>query len=403
MTLADNLPAFSLEYHLAPYLDMGERPTGAPIFTHAPCLAWDAYTRKTEPWFASPYLQRSMIATFRSELSKAADLAGLPHAAAQADFEAWIEIPGSAAKRRLADNVVDLPEDPLELALLARTISYLGFHGKARNLLKAVPDRTGPGYSYARYTGIFIDHIIHLGRRDYQREFEGLYFELGSDVTYARTRLSLCILAIVASAQLKQLPELAKWHGRGSEALERYVALPQVDDFEKALTTSRFYRAAAFEPFLNGRHDDLRADLDRWLGIARELVGHDERTRILATENMYPAVESASRTEAALGNKTRSRDLMEEMVTKIDPIDSKAWLQVGELRRRDGDERGALQAYLTSAQFQVPLGRIAWFNAGRCWERLGEAQEAVQCYKKSLELWPTGLAPAQRIAAIEAS
>ncbi|MFE9927692.1 hypothetical protein [Streptomyces sp. NPDC005533] len=366
-------------------------------------MAWDAYTRKAEPWFESPYLQRSVISTFRPELAKAAALSGLADASVQADFDAWIAAPGSPAKQRLAHDLADLPDDPLEVALLARTVSYLGFQEEARHLLKDVPDLPGPDYAYARYTRVFIDYIIHLGRGDSQGEFEALYLRIsGTDPRYARTRLSLCILAIVASATQKQLPELSKWHGRGFAALQQYIALPEVDEFEAALMTSRYYRAAAFEPFLNGRIDDLRADIDRWLGIARELTGHDDRTRTLAKENMFPALESASRSEAALGNKVRSRELMEEIVTEIDPIDSKVWIQVGELRRKDGDERGALRAYLTAAQFQVPLGRIAWFSAGRCWERLGEPQQAVHCYKKSLELWPTGLAPAQRIAAIEA-
>jgi tetratricopeptide (TPR) repeat protein len=207
---------------------------------------------------------------------------------------------------------------------------------------------------------------------------------------------------MISSARGKQLPELAAWRVRGSDALERYLSLPEVDDFESALMTSRFYRAASFEPFLRHRYDDLRADLDQWLGIARALAGDSDHTRIVARENMFPALESAARTAAALGDMRRSQELMEEIVDAIDSQDSKAWLQVGEMRRASGDERGALQAYLTSARLEIPLGRIAWYSAGRSREKLGQPGEAIQCYRNSLALWPTGVAPARRIALIEA-
>ncbi|MFE5771833.1 hypothetical protein ACFQ7O_26100 [Streptomyces sp. NPDC056485] len=389
------------ERRFAPYLTMQPASVPAPLFTAGPQLAWDAHLGKDEPWFSSLYLQRSMVNNFRAELTRAAIRDGVTAARGQADFESWLRLPGDPAKQQLAQALADQPDDPLVLARLARVVSCLGFQEKAYTILADVPELTGPEYAYARSMRLFLSHVIHLGRgHDHQGEIEQVFAELGDDPRYARTRLSLCIVAIVTSAQSKQLPALALWHARGLEALERYTSLPEVDDFEQTLMTSRFYRAAAFEPFLNNRRDQLRADLDCWLGLARDLTGHDARTRTLARENLFPALESAARTEAALGNTALSRQLMEEITSVVDPFDSKAWLQVADGRKQAGDLRGALTAYLNAARQQVPLGRVAWFGAGRCWEKLGDRQEAFECYRRSLEYWPTGLAPAQRIAAL---
>jgi tetratricopeptide (TPR) repeat protein len=389
------------ERRLFPYLTMDQATTVTPLFAEAPKRAWDVFLQEEEPWFSSLYMQRQMVPSFRAELAHAAVRAGVLGGAAQGAFDSWLTLSGSAAKQQLADALAAGSQEPLVLVRLARVLSFLGFFDKAQAILNEVPDLKGPEYSYARALKITFNYLTRSpGTPQDQSAIEKVYGELSDDPRYARIRLSLCISEIVASARLRQLPLLDKWHARGLEALKRYTSLREVDDFEKELMTSRFYRAAGFKPFLNHQHEALRADCDRWLGIARDLTGYDERTRILARDNMYPALESAARTEAALGNKALSRDRMEEITTEVDPLDSKGWIQVAEMRQKDNDLKGTLTAYLNAAHCQVPFGRIAWFCAGRCWEKLGDSQEAFECYRRSLEYWPTGLSPVQRIEVI---
>lgn len=390
------------ERRFASYLAMAPATVAAPLFAEAPKRAWDAFLNEEEPWFSSLYLQRQMAPSFRTELAHAAVRSGVPGGAAQATFDSWLALAGNPARQQLADALAAGSQDPLVLVRLARVLSFLGFFDQAQEMLNEVPDYAGPEYSYARAFKITLDYVIKPpGSPQDQAPIEKVYGELGDDPRYARIRLSLCMSQIVASARwTHQLSVLDKWHARGVKALERYTSLPEVDDFEKALATSRFYRSAGFRPFLHHHYEELRADCDRWLGIARELTGYDERTRVLARDNMYPALESASRTEAALGNTTVSRDRMEEITAVVDPLDSKGWIQVAEVRQKDNDLKGALTAYLNAARYQVPFGRIAWFGAGRCWEKLGDRQEAFECYRRSLEYGPTGLSPAQRIDAI---
>jgi tetratricopeptide (TPR) repeat protein len=153
----------------------------------------------------------------------------------------------------------------------------------------------------------------------------------------------------------------------------------------------------SFLPYLTGDHDQLRSDMDRWHGTAADLAGHDEHTRILAADNYFPAVETMVRTHTHLGEHDAALALVNKLAAEIDPLDPKTWLEAGELRYRAGDVTGALDAYLRAAHLQIPYGRLSWFNAGQCHEQLGQRDEAVECYRRSLAHWPTGVTPLRRL------
>jgi tetratricopeptide (TPR) repeat protein len=211
------------------------------------------------------------------------------------------------------------------------------------------------------------------------------------------------INATVNAARRRQPDTIARWRAKGEQALADYTALADVDDFNAALMTSRWYRAMGFLPFLTGDRDLLVADLDRWLGIAGDLVGHDDHTRIIAADNYFPAVETAIRTHTYLGNHELALQLVEKLAAEIDPIDPKTWLTAGELRYKAGDVPGALAAYQQAAHLEFPYGRLSWFNVGQCHEQLGQMDEAVECYRRSLAYWPTGLTPVRRLRDLWAS
>jgi tetratricopeptide (TPR) repeat protein len=157
-----------------------------------------------------------------------------------------------------------------------------------------------------------------------------------------------------------------------------------------------------FLPFLTGDREQLLSDMDQWLGIAQELTGYDEHTRIIAADNYFPAVETAVRTHTFLGQHDLALSLVEKLAAEIDPIDPKTWLTAGELRYEAGDVTGALDAYERAANLQFPYGRLSWFNAGQCHEQLGHHDEAVECYRRSLQHWPTGVTPLRRLRDLHA-
>jgi tetratricopeptide (TPR) repeat protein len=387
-----------------PFLDLTP-PVGVgpadipPVSIHTPLMSAAAVRERREPWFREIHPQRATAAMFRSELESTAALFGQPSGATSATFEVWLAAPDGcpADIRERVRGAADLPI--LDRALLARLISAIGFHAEAKTLVPG-PDRPvrTPEEAYALASWLFAEQMLTTGHAaELDPHFRTLYAQLGDDPRYARMRVVTTINATVNAARRREPDTIRFWRAEGEPALARYVALPEVDDFSGALMTSRWFRAMGFLPFLTGDHDLLRADLDQWLGIAADLRGDDEHTRIIAADNYFPAVETAVRTHSYLGESDTALALVEKLATEIDPVDPKTWLELGELRHRAGDVPGALEAYLRAARLEFPYGRLSWFNAGQCHEQLGHADEAAECYRRSLAHWPTGLTPLRRL------
>jgi len=387
-----------------PYFDLlppqGLDPADTPAVTiHTPLMAWEAIRSGREPWFQAIHPQRAAPALFRRELSGACDFLGCPTPAASSEYEQWRQVPDGCPPDAglLLDSYADT--DTLGQALLARLLIALGFQAYAKSLLPG-PERAvrSPEQAYTLSTWLFAEQALTTGY-DVQLDpyFQRLDEQLGDDPRYGRIRLVNSMNAMVCAARRRDADTVARWRELGSRALAAYKALPEVEDFEAELLTSRFYRAAGFLPFLTKDAELLESDLDLWLGIARELTGHDERTRILAADNLFPAIETAVRSRTALGDDAGARALMDELATIVDPLDSKVQLEDGELRYREGDIPEALAAYRRAADLAVPHARYAWFNAGQCEEQLGRAKNAVECYRNSLGHWPTGVTPLRRL------
>ncbi|WP_431918905.1 hypothetical protein [Micromonospora wenchangensis] len=387
-----------------PFLDLSPSVVLDPVDTppvaiHTPLMSYAAVLERREPWFREIHPQRATAAMFRDEMQATAAVYGYPSGAASADYRTWLAAPDGCppeVRDRLA-NVADLPL--LDRALLGRLLSALGFHAEAKRILPGpdVPVRD-PDSAYALASWIFAEQMLTTGHAaELEPHFRTLYDQLGDDVRYVRTRVVTTINATVNAARRREPDTIARWRKLGEEDLARYTALPEVSQFDAAIMTSRWFRAMGFLPFLTGDRDLLRADMDRWLGIARELTGHDEHTRVIAADNYFPAVETAVRTHTHLGERDTALALVDDLAQRIDPIDPKTWLTAGELRYQAGDHDGALEAYLRAAHLQFPYGRISWFNAGQLHEQLGRADLAAECYRLSLAHWPTGVTPLRRL------
>ncbi|MEV0942198.1 tetratricopeptide repeat protein [Micromonospora wenchangensis] len=387
-----------------PFLDLSPSRVLDPVDTppvaiHTPLMSYAAVLERREPWFREIHPQRATAAMFRDEMQATAAVYGYACGGASADYRTWLAAPDGCppeVRDRLA-NVSDLP--PLDRALLGRLLSALGFHAEAKRILPGpdVPVRD-PESAYALASWIFAEQMLTTGHAaELEPYFRTLYDQLGDDVRYARTRVVTTINATVNAARRREPDTIVRWRKLGEEDLARYTALPEVSEFDAAIMTSRWFRAMGFLPFLTGDRDLLRADMDRWLGIAREVTGHDGHTRIIAADNYFPAVETAVRTHTHLGEHDTALALVDELAQRIDPIDPKTWLTAGELRYQAGDHDGALEAYLRAAHLQFPYGRISWFNAGQVHEQLGRADLAAECYRLSLAHWPTGVTPLRRL------
>jgi Tfp pilus assembly protein PilF len=379
-----------------PDLDQRDWP---PVATHTPLMSYAAVLHRREPWFEEIHPQRATGDLFRREMAQTAAMYGYQSDAVSADYYRWLDASDGCPRdvREVLLGAADLPL--LDRALLARLVSAVGFHVAARDMLPG-PETpvTTPEGGYALASWLFAEQMHTAGHAaELDPHFRTLFAQLSDDPRNARTRVVTTISATVSAARRREPGTIAYWRSVGEPALARYVAQPEVSDFSAALMTSRWYRAMGFLPFLTGDHDQLRADMDQWLGIATDLVGDDDQTRIIAADNYFPAVETAIRTQVFLGDQYAALQLVDKLAAEIDPIDPKTWLTAGELRYQAGDVAGARDAYQRAAHLEFPYGRLSWFNAGQCHEQLGDFQEAADCYRRSLAHWPTGVTPLRRL------
>jgi tetratricopeptide (TPR) repeat protein len=390
---------------LRPYLDLspprGLEPADIPpVVIHTPLLAWGSVCSNHEPWFTATHPQRIPPAPFRAEIARAAEFLGYADSTSSETLEGWLD--GAAGERALLRERLDGADDAsvLERALLARLLIALGFQREGQEL--ALPpgapiDSPEAAYSFSTWT--YAEQILTSGRQDVVLDphYRWLHGQLGSAPEFARVRLVNCFNGAVMAARRRDVAAVAFWREQGTAALSTFTGLSEIDEFTAALMTSRFHRAMSFLPYLSGDRDLLKTDMDSWLGIARDLCSYDERTRVLVADNLFPAVETAVRTETYLGNHSRAMALAEELAFEIEPLEPKTWLTLAELRVQGHDIPGARDAYLRAARLTVPFGRMAWFSAGQCYEKLEQPDEAVGCYLQSLALWPTGISPLRRI------
>lgn len=390
-----------------PFFELKEPAIESPIFCEGPIVALEDFRRQKLPWFQTLYLQRAMVNNFREELFFAVS----PHpyfSQVENEKAKSLEIlqnRSEETKQLFATyQMIDkLPK--LERILFCRLLGSLGFYHEA---LKSLPkvDRNNHWEiedEYAFSTKIFFENIYFLGSPNFPyQDIEFAFGKMSSKIESLRMRLVLSMLASVYHGKEKNIAELKIWRDRGFEVLHQIQNIQEFDDFEKQLLTSRFYRAVCFLPFLTGDKDKLRKEIEICESYARNLTpGNKSKFQtLLYRENLFPMLETKARIFQYLGESEIALDSMEEIVFKVDPFDTKAWIQVGELREKNGDLEKALEAFQTAGNLGAPLGGLAWYRAGRASEKMEDLLWAKHCYMQSLQLCPKGLSPLKRLEAI---
>ena len=93
------------------------------------------------------------------------------------------------------------------------------------------------------------------------------------------------------------------------------------------------------------------------------------------------------------GDGGSSLEMLQEILENVDPLDSKALNQLGELQENSGKLNEAILSFSKATQFGAPQGRIAAFRAGYLLEKQQHYDMARQYYFKSLQFWPKGISP----------
>jgi hypothetical protein len=210
--------------------------------------------------------------------------------------------------------------------------------------------------------------------------------------------LNAAMMVLVHKAKIG-LPaeELDEWRTCAERSLE--AALAKRDDFTSALLLSRFYRAAAFVPHRRAKRAEVTRMMDLAEQHARALVPTNEAQDLLRLENLYPVIESRTKEALWLGDLdlalARAGSLIE-----LDPYDSRAWIELGEVRLRRSEYAPAAEAYVVGATLGPPSTAIGCHMAGLCFRHLEQPLLAAFFFKASIQIDSLAISPRNEIHAL---
>lgn len=170
---------------------------------------------------------------------------------------------------------------------------------------------------------------------------------------------------------------------------ERAALLPDRRPAD-ALMTSIALRAESFGPFAAGDMRAVAAKLDETEVFARQALAEGAVPRVVAEENLYATLETRTNAAVAVGDRGAALRYVCEL-TRHDPLEPRAWLQLGNVCWDDRQPAEALRAYQTAAMLGAPFTATAWYCIGRCFEALSEPEQARTAYAASVDAEPLGI------------
>jgi tetratricopeptide (TPR) repeat protein len=192
-----------------------------------------------------------------------------------------------------------------------------------------------------------------------------------------------------------EIADLMTWSKRFETALARTI--DGADEFTAGLFISRFYRGLGFLPQLAGDKNEMKRTMDLAETHARNIKPGTPAQDLLYRENLHAVMESRTKEALWLGDKDEalSRSLK---VIEVDPCDSKAWAELGEIHYLRHELKEASEAYSTAAMLGPPASAIGRYMVGLCFRRLGQDMLAALFFKDTLECDPLGISPRHRIS-----
>lgn len=192
-----------------------------------------------------------------------------------------------------------------------------------------------------------------------------------------------------------EIADLMTWSSRLEKVLALTIA--DADEFTAGLFTSRFYRGLGFLPQRAGDKNEMKRTMDLAESHARNIKPGTPAQHLLYRENLHAVMESRTKEALWLGDKDEalSRSLK---VIEVDPCDSKAWAELGEIHYLRLELKEASEAYSTAAMLGPPASAVGRYMAGLCFGRLGQDMLAALFLKDTLECDPLGISPRRRIS-----
>jgi tetratricopeptide (TPR) repeat protein len=258
------------------------------------------------------------------------------------------------------------------------------------------PDRAELAYrrACARYVLGLRNRIANYGDADLS-ELKMLAASAPRDHPVA---FNAAMMVLVHKAKVGEpAGELDAWRTQAERNLE--VVLSKRDEFTSALLLSRFHRAAAFIPQRNGDRQQVTKLMDLAEKYALAMVPANEAQKVLQLENLYPVLESRTKEALWLGDLDLALVRAERLI-ELDGYDSRAWLELGEVRLRRGEYAPAAESYVVAATLGPPSTAIARHMAGLCFRHLGHPVLAALFFKGAIETDSFAISPHDQIHAL---
>lgn len=378
---------------LRPYLDLGPFRVG-PLHVHALEECWGAFVDPTKP---RVIVQRALPPGFRIQLTEEAGRHYAPsdprdlHKELWTDrwyelcaaLDAWSTL-SEEQKCRLAATLHCMCLYELILALIPNT----GFDARS-----AGPHSLELAFWHAsaRYM-----HGLRNPTSDYHQADLSVFEDIAlNGDSSTQTQFNATAVVFVHKAKNRaEAVELVAWGKRFENALTRAVA--SMDPFMASLHASRFHRGIGFLPQRSGDKIGVARTMDLAEDHALSLRPTTSMEMILYQENLHALMES--RTKEALWLDDMGLALLRsQKVVQVDPYDSKAWVELGQVHYYRKEWCDAAQAYAVAGMLGPPASAVGRYMAGLCFRELNQELLASVFFRDTLEYDPFGVSVREEI------
>lgn len=395
--LADSAFSESLDsrfstWLLRPYLDLGPLQAG-PTHVRSIDAGWQAYADPDSPSFLP---QRALSPGFRVLL---AEQAGAPYAVR--DPRDLAEHLRTDRWRKLCQGLELWPK--LSSVRKIRLAALLHSMCLYELLLKLIPEDCASAsddpcvgqLAFCRASAKFM-HDLPKRTSSYDSGTMSAFESLAvDDRSHAPVRFNATAMVFVQKAKARApLAELEDWSKRFE------IASAAVENGEKGfaaqLFKSRFYRGMGFLPQHAGDRKALIKTMDIAERLARDLAPTSAAEEILQRENLHAVLESRTKEALWLKDLDLAASRATEL-TRLDPYDSKAWAELGQVHYLQENWQRAAEEYVVAAMLGPPASSVGRYMAGVCFRKLGLDFLAAFLFKETLEIDLLGISSRQEI------
>jgi tetratricopeptide (TPR) repeat protein len=379
---------------LRPYIDLGPFVLG-PLYARGIGEYWRSLCEPAAPLF---YLQRTLPPTFRRQLlDESGRREFLVDDPREVSRDLWTQR-WSALCGSLNEWNDHSQEQRLRLVLMLHSLClYRPVLGLVGAFHRRFSYRS-PAAVELTYWRASAQYVLGLPRRVAQyRDADLSVFEaIGRDQPDSvHASFNAAVKVLVHKAKTGTAPkELAEWAGHAKRALAEVTS--RVDTFTSQLLTSRFYRAMGYVPMRQGDRAEVVRLMDQAERFALSMKPGSAAQELLCLENLHPVMESRTKEALWLGELDLALERAQKVID-LDPYDSKAWVELGEVRLKRKESAQAAEAYMAAAMLGPPASAIGRHMAGVCLRECGQDLLAAFLFQDALKIDPLGISPHQEI------